>query len=129
MPRLVEIGPVVLERKILKFLQCIFGALHFLPLENGGALHLNNLEYLSPKDALSIVPSLVEINWPSGSGEENFLILSVMLYDLSMAIISNWKMVCVALHLEKHGLSSSKNSLFQVWLKLAYWFWGRRFFS
>ena len=61
MPRLVEIGQVVLERKILKFLQCIFGALHFLPLENGGALRLNNLEYLSPKDALSIVPSLVEI--------------------------------------------------------------------
>ena len=59
MPRLVEIGPVVLE-KILKFRQCVFSLLHnYLPLEKGGALHLNKLE--SPITQRCIVLSLVEI--------------------------------------------------------------------
>ena len=52
---LVEIGPVVLEIKILKFRQCIFTISlfrNYLPLEKGGALHLNKLESPSPKDAL-----------------------------------------------------------------------------
>ena len=61
MPSLVEIGQVVLEKKIFKFR-------YYLPLEKGGALYFNKLESPSPKDALH-----------------------------------------------------------QVWLKLAQWFWRRRF--
>ena len=51
-PRLVEIGPVVLEKKILKFRKCVFSLFrNYLPLEKGWALHLNKLESPSPKDA------------------------------------------------------------------------------
>ena len=49
---LVKIGPVVLEKKIFKFLQCIFQFSNYLPLEKGVALHLNRLEFSLPKDAL-----------------------------------------------------------------------------
>ena len=38
-----------------------------LPLEKGGALHLNKLETPSPKDALC----LIGWNWSCGSGEED----------------------------------------------------------
>mgnify|MGYP003691692401 CR=1 FL=1 len=50
--RLIEIGSVVLEKKIFKFCLCIFSIKHYLPLEKGGALHLNKLQSPSPKDAL-----------------------------------------------------------------------------
>ena len=47
MSSLVEIGPVVLEKKIfLNFLNVFSLFRHYLPLENGGALHLNKLESL-----------------------------------------------------------------------------------
>ena len=51
---LIEIGPVVLEKKIFKFRQCNFAILlkYYLPLEKGGAIHLNKLESPSPKNAL-----------------------------------------------------------------------------
>ena len=50
---LVEICSVVLEKKILKFRKCVFSLFHnYLPLEKGGALHLNKLESPSSKDAL-----------------------------------------------------------------------------
>ena len=53
MPRLVEIGPVVLEKKILKFCKCVFSLFHnYVLLEKGGALHLNKPKFPSPKDAL-----------------------------------------------------------------------------
>ena len=50
-PSLVEIGPVVLEKKIFKFRQCISLFRNYHPLEKGGALHLKKLESLSSKDA------------------------------------------------------------------------------
>ena len=50
--RLIEIGSVVLEKKILKFRLCIFSIKNYLLLEKGRALHLNKLESPSPKDAL-----------------------------------------------------------------------------
>ena len=41
---LVEIGPVVLEKKIFNFVN-VFSLFHnYLPLEKGGALHLNKIE-------------------------------------------------------------------------------------
>ena len=50
---LVEIGLVVMEKKIFLFRnhQCIFAISCSLPLEKGGALHLNKLESPSPKNA------------------------------------------------------------------------------
>ena len=50
---LVDIGPVVLEKKIFKFCQCIILLFHnYLPLETGRAIHLNKLGATSPKDTL-----------------------------------------------------------------------------
>ena len=52
-PSLVKIGPVVLEKKIFLILSMYFSLFpNYLPLEKGGALHLNKLESPSPKDAL-----------------------------------------------------------------------------
>ena len=51
-PSLVEIGPLVLEKKILKFVNVILQFCNYLPLENGGALHLNRLDSPFPKDKL-----------------------------------------------------------------------------
>ena len=53
MPSLVEIGPVVLEKKICSNFINVFSLFHnYLPLEMGRALHLNNFESPSPKNAL-----------------------------------------------------------------------------
>jgi hypothetical protein len=51
-PSLVEIGPVILEKKILKYFLCIFTLCYCLPLEKGAALHLFKLESPHPKDDL-----------------------------------------------------------------------------
>ena len=60
MPSLVEIGPVVLEKKIFKFRQYIFAICNYLPLEKGGALHLNKLNPLHPPSLLEIGPVVLE---------------------------------------------------------------------
>ena len=59
---LVEIGPVVLEKKIFK----ISSMYNYLPLEKGRALHLNKLDSLQPR----ILCAKFGWNWPSGSREE-----------------------------------------------------------
>ena len=40
-------------------------------------------------------------------------------------LYENW----MVLHLNKHESTSLKDALCQVWLKLAQWFWRRRFFN
>ena len=53
MPSLAEIGPVVLEKKIFKFRQCIVVLFrNYLPLEKGVAFYFNKLKSLLSKDAL-----------------------------------------------------------------------------
>ena len=83
MPSLVEIGPVVLEKTIFKFRQCVF----------------------------------------SGTREEDFLIFVNVfsLFRYYLPLEKGW-----ALHLKRLESSSHKNALYQVWLKLAQWFWRRR---
>ena len=51
-PTLVEIGPAILENKILKFVNVFSLFRYYLPLEKGVALHLNKFEFLLPKDDL-----------------------------------------------------------------------------
>ena len=170
-PRLVEIGSVVLEKRIFNFVIVFSIFRNYLPLEKGGARHLNKLE---PFTQGCFVPSLVEIgpvvlektlilsmyfryfviispwkragpfiwtnlnplhprmlcakfgwNWPSGSGEEDFLISS-MYFSLFRYYLPLEK--GRALHLNKLESPSPKNALCLVWLKLAQWFWRRRFF-
>ena len=52
MQSLVEIDPVVLEKKILNFVDVSLIIGNHLPFEKGGALHLNKLEPPSTKGAL-----------------------------------------------------------------------------
>ena len=49
MQSLVEIGPVVLEKKIFKFRQCIFGISKSSPLGKGLGPLLENLNPLHPR--------------------------------------------------------------------------------
>ena len=52
MPSLIEIGQLVLEKKILKIF-CVFLLFrYYLPLGKGGVLHLYNSESSLPKDDL-----------------------------------------------------------------------------
>ena len=62
---IVEIGRLVLEKKIFKLVN-VFQLFHnYLPLEKCGALHLNKLE--SPLSRMLCVK--FGWNWPTGSGE------------------------------------------------------------
>ena len=58
---------------------------YYLPLEKGMALHLFKLESIHPR----MLCAKFGRNWPSGSGEEDFLILSM--YFRFFVIISPWK--------------------------------------
>ena len=63
---LVEIGPVVLEKKILKFRQGIFTILLLSPL---GKVHGSSLEQIY----LRMLCAIFGCNWPRGFGEEYIL--------------------------------------------------------
>ena len=52
MPSLVEIGPLVLEKKIFKNFQYFLLFCDYLPLEKSNPLGFNNLESPPPKDDL-----------------------------------------------------------------------------
>ena len=65
-------------------------------------------------------------NWPSGSGEEGFLI-STMYFRYFVIILPLEK--GGALHLNKLESSQPKDALCQVWMKLIQWFWRRWFLS
>ena len=67
------------------FCQCIFLFRNYLPLEKGRALYLNNLNPLLPR----MLCAKFGGNWPNGSGEEDFLILSM--YLRYFVIIPSWK--------------------------------------
>ena len=66
MPSLVEIGLLVLEKKILKNFQYFLLFCDYLPLEKSNPLDFNNLE--SPP--LRMICAKFGYNWPSGFGEE-----------------------------------------------------------
>ena len=73
-------------RKGLKFYQCTFAILFLSPLGKRYRLFfLTNLNPLHPKDTLD----KSALNWPGGSGEEDFLILSM--YFRYFVINSSWK--------------------------------------
>ena len=91
----------------------------YLPLEKGRALHLNKRKCPPPKDALRQVwLKLAQWFWRRFF---NF----VNVYFQYFIIISPCKKGG-ALHLNKLESPLPKNVLCQVWLKLAEWFWRRR---
>ena len=65
-------------------------------------------------------------NWLSGSGEEIFSISSMYFryFCNNLPLEMGW-----VLHLNKLKFPSPKDGLWQVWLKMAQWFWRRRFLN
>ena len=114
MPSLVEIGSVVLEKKIFKVHQCIFTLSYYLPLEKGVALHLNKIESPLPKDALCQV-WLNLASWFLRRRLKFINVFSLFPYFLPFE-------KGVAQHLNRLESPSPKDALCQVWLKLAKWF-------
>ena len=92
---------------------------NYLPWEKGGALYLNKLDSLSPKDALCQVwLKLGQWFW-----RRRFLNF-VNVFSLIRNYLPLEK--GGALHLNKLESPLPKDALCQVWLKLAQWFWRRR---
>ena len=95
---------------------------NYLPLGKGGALHLNKPKSPSPKDALCQV-GLKLAKWFWRRRFLNF----VNVFSLFGNYLSLEK--GGALYLNNLESPSPEDALFQVWLKLAKWFWRRRFFN
>ena len=91
----------------------------YLPLEKGVALHLNNLEFPSPKNALCHV-SLKLDQWFWRKIFLNFINVFALFHNYLPSEKGR------ALHLNKIESPSPKNALCHDWLKLAQWFWRRR---
>ena len=121
MPSLVEIGPVAIWRRfffnsvtVVSLFCC------YLPLEKDVAFYLNKLEYHSSNDALfQVWLKLAQWFWIKIC--RNFVI-DFPLFHYHYPIEKGG-----ALHLNKLEFLSLNNALCQVWLKLAEWFWRRRF--
>ena len=104
MVSLVEISPVILEMKILKFIQFIFAiSLYYLPLENCVAFQFKKLESSSPTDALCQF-------WFLGRRFLNF-VNAMLLFRFFPPPEKG-----VALHLNKIESRSPKDALCQVWI-------------
>ena len=114
---LVEIGPMVLEKMIFKFCQYIFAISLLSPLGKGWRPSFEQTEI--PFTKRWFVLSLVEIG-P--------VVLEKKIFKIYQCIFHNYHLLekRVALHLNKLESPSPKDALFQVWLKLAQWFWIRR---
>ena len=122
-PSLVEIGPVVLEKKIFQFCHYIFCNLsicqcYFViisPWKRAGPFILNKLEFPSAKDALCQV-WLKLTQWIWRRIFLNFIIV-FSLFRNYLPLEND-----VALHFNKFDFPSPKDALCRVWLKLALWF-------
>ena len=121
MPNSVEIASLVLEKIFFYFINVLSIFQNYLPLEIGRALHLNNFESPSPKDALrQIRLKLAQWFW-----RRQFLKFWQCIFIISyLSPLGKWDH-----HLNKLEYPSPKNALCQVWMKLAQWFWRRRFLN
>ena len=113
---------VVLEKKIFKFCICIFAIsnMQLFPLGKGhGPFIFTNLNSLNPR------MFCVKFGWnsPKGSGEDDFQISSM--YFLLFCNYLPLEMG-VTLYLKKNWISSTKDALCKVLLKMAKWFFRRR---
>ena len=109
----VEIGPVVLEKKILKcFHYNFYNFRYYLPLERGVALYFNKLDTPPPKNALCQVWfKLAKRFW------RRRFFLNILNRNLLFHYYLPSKKD-VALHLNKLESPSPKDALCQVWYKL-----------
>ena len=114
-PSLVEIGQLVLEKKtFFNFINVYLLFRNYVPLEKGGALHLNKFDSSSPKDALcQVLLNLALWFWRRFLNFVNVFLLFRNYLPLEKGGV---------LHLNKLESPSPKDTLCQVWLKLAQWF-------
>ena len=103
------------RRRFLKVVKLFLLFPNYLPFGKGVALHLNKLKSLS---LCQVWLKLAQWFW-----RIKFLKV-VNLFLLFPNYLPSGK--GVALHLNKPEFPSSRNTLCQVWLKLAQWFWRRR---
>ena len=95
---------------------------NYLPLEKGRVLHLNKFESPSPKDALCLVwLKLAQLF------RRRFFLISSMYFRYFLFIPPLEK--GRVLHLNKLESPLPNDALCQVSLKLAQWFWRRRFLN
>ena len=92
---------------------------NYLPLEKGGALHLNKLESPSPKNDLCQV-------WLELA--QRFLRRNFFKFVNVVSLFRNYLPLenDTAIHLNKLESPTPKDALCQFLLKLAQWFWRRR---
>ena len=110
------------EEDFLNFVNLFSLFLNYLPLEKGGALHLNKLKSPSPKDALCQVwLNLAYWFWR----RRLFNFVNVFSLFRNYLPLEKGR----ALHFNKTESPSPKDDLCQIWLKLAHWFRRRRFFN
>ena len=123
-PILVEIklAQCFWRRRFFYFVNVFLLFHNYLPLEKDRALDLINIESPSPKDALCQVQlKLAQWFWKW----RLFNFINVFLLFRNYLPLEKGG----ALHLNKLESPSPKNAMCQVWLKLAQWFWRRRFFN
>ena len=117
MPNLVEIGPLVLEKKIFKISQCIFA-----------------ITWLSSLYRKVWGPSFVELNpWPKDALCQIWLKLAhwfwrrrfLKFVNIFSLFLNKYLSLQKGRAFQLYILESSwlKDTLCQVWLKLAEWFW------
>ena len=99
----------------LKFVNIFSLFCYYLPLENGMALRLNSLDFPSPKDDLALC--LVEIG-PLGLKKKIIKDCQCIFAISSLSPLEK----CMTLHLNRLESPSPKDTLCQIWLKLALWF-------
>ena len=107
---------MVRQKKILKFLRCIFAISLLSPLEKGRALYLNKHESSFTQEC--VVPSLVEIDPVVLEKKRYFNFVHVFsLFRYYLHVEKGG-----APHLNKLESPTPKDALCQVELKLAQWF-------
>ena len=89
MPSLVEIGPAILEKRFFKFVNVFYYFLTISPWKRAGSFNWINLNSLHPW----IIYAKFGWNWPSGSGEEIFVVEFINVFFCNFVIISPWKRV------------------------------------
>ena len=87
---------------------------NYLPLVKGGPFTWTNLNPLHPR--------MFGWNWPSGSGDDFFYFVNVFSLFRNYLPLEKGG----ALRLYKLESPSPKDALCKLWLKLAQWFWRRR---
>ena len=119
MPNLVEIGPLVLEKKIFKICQCILADLLLSPDWKRAWLFIwRNMNSLYPK----MICGKFGWNWSSSSGEDFFFKFVNVFSQIRNYLPLEKGGAC---HLNNIESPSPKDALCKIWLKLAQWFWRR----